>query len=241
MSIAKQNVKEFNEDVKSNGGYLYTTNPALSSVLANKRISEALNKHLSECKTLVDIGCGDGVYTNEIKKAFPDIEVEGFDPAKDAITIAQKNYPEIEFKVINILQSDISQVTRKFDVGILRGVLHHLPDQKLAIHNALQIADTVVVMEPNGNNPILKVIEKLSPYHRKHEEQSFTFWKLKKWSEEAGGTVVFNEYVGFIPFFFPELASRVIYFFQPFLEKIPLVREFLSGQIIMVVKKKSTN
>lgn len=239
MAISKKNVTEFNEDVKTNGGYLYTTNPTLSSVLANRRISEAINKHLTSCKTLVDIGCGDGVYTAEIKKALPSLDIEGFDPASDAIAIAEENYPDITFKVINILQDNIEEVTRKFDVGILRGVLHHLPDQQLAIKNALKIAETVVIMEPNGNNPILKVIEKVSEYHRTHEEQSFMYWRLKRWCEKAGGVVVSKEYVGFIPFFFPTFPSRIIYFFQPFLEKVPFVREFLSGQIIMVCKRKS--
>jgi len=241
MSIAKKNVAEFNNDVKTNDGYLYTTNPTFSSLIANKRMSEAISKHLGLHRTMVDIGCGDGVYTNEIKRTFPLLEVEGFDPAEDAIALAQKKYPKITFRAINILQEDIERATRKFDVGILRGVLHHLSDQELAIHNAFKIAETLIIMEPNGNNPILKIIEKVSPYHRTHEEQSFTFWQLKKWCEGAGGKVVSHEYVGFVPFFCPTFFARVAYFFQPLLEKIPLVKEFLSAQIVLVCKKNAQN
>ncbi len=239
MSIAKKNITEFNDDVKANDGYLYTTNPPLSSVLANKRISDEVNKYISESNTLVDIGCGDGVYTGEIKKQFPHLEIEGFDPAQDAIVSAQKKYPDIKFKVVNILQENIEEASGKFDIGIIRGVLHHLSDQELAIKNSLKIAGTVVIVEPNGNNPILKVIEQLSSYHRKHEEQSFTYWQLKDWCENAGGVVVSHKYIGFIPFFFPESLTKAIYFIQPFFEKIPLIREFFSAQIVIVCKNRS--
>lgn len=238
MDIEKKNVSEFNDDVKANGGYLYTTNPTLSSTYANKRISDALAQYIpKECRTLVDIGCGDGVYTNEIKERFPDIAVEGFDPASEAIELAQKKYPNIKFSVMNILSENIEKETHQFDVGVIRGVLHHLPDQQFALENAFKICETIIIMEPNGNNPILKVIEKVSPYHRTHEEQSFMFRTLRKWTEQAGGEVVANDYVGFIPFFFPDLPTKIIYFFQPMLEKIPFIREVFSGQIIMKCKR----
>jgi len=239
MSLAKKNVSEFNADVQENGGYLYTTNAGLSSVLANKRITDAVNARIPACNTLVDIGCGDGTYTNDIKAAFPHLQIEGFDPAREAIVSAQKKYPEIAFKEINILDKNLTQLTQPFDVGVVRCILHHLSDQEFAIRNSLSIAKTLIIVEPNGNNPILKIIEKVSPYHRTHEEQSFTSWQLKEWCRRAGGKVESQEYIGFIPFFFPTFLTKVIYFFQPFLEKVPLIREFFSAQIVLVVKKES--
>ncbi|MEZ4901482.1 MAG: hypothetical protein R2822_06830 [Spirosomataceae bacterium] len=59
-------------------------------------------------------------------------------------------------------------------------------------------------MEPNGNNPILKLIEKTSKYHIEHEEQSFIEFSLKKWIKNAGGKVTNWSYVGYVPFFFPD-------------------------------------
>ncbi len=239
MQIAKKNIREFNDDVKNNSGYLYTTHEALSSTLANKRISEAVAKYIgTDTKTLVDIGCGDGVYTAEIKHNFPRLEIEGFDPASEAIALAGEKYPDITFRVMNILDEDAGKREEKFDIGILRGVLHHLPDQELAIRNALAISRTLIIIEPNGNNPILKVIEQLSPYHRKHEEQSFSYSSLRDWTLVAPGEVLSHEYIGFIPFFFPTFLTKVIYFFQPFLERIPFVREFFSAQIVIVAKSR---
>jgi hypothetical protein len=91
----------------------------------------------------------------------------------------------------------------------------------------------VLSIEPNGNNPILKLIEKLSPYHREHEEQSFSARALRRWSKDAGGEILSLEYVGFIPFFFPTLPAKVIHRVQPGLEQVPLLRDVVSGQIVL--------
>jgi hypothetical protein len=42
MSSLKKNVTVFNGNVTENGGYLYTTNAPLSSILANKRMTDAI-------------------------------------------------------------------------------------------------------------------------------------------------------------------------------------------------------
>lgn len=236
----KQNVSVFNENVQENGGFLYTTNASFSSQVANKRITDAIYKHIKPTyKTLVDIGCGDGVYTNEIKQDFPNLNVEGFDPAYKAIEKAQKRFPDVKFSARNILDDNMPLPEKKFDVGVIRGVLHHLTDQEKAIRNAFKLTDNIIIMEPNGNNPILKLIEKTSKYHIEHEEQSFLSTTLSKWIRNAGGEIKDFQYVGYVPFFFPTLPAKVIYFFQPFLEKLPVVKHIFSAQFIIAASKRS--
>ena len=234
----KKNVQEFNRNVRQNGGFLYTTNAQFSSHVANKRISDEIFKLIKpEYKTLVDIGCGDGMYTNNIKQNFPSLEVHGFDPAASAIQIAQEKYPSVQFETINLLDDQLVTPEKKYDVAVIRGVLHHLLDQQKAIVNAFKLADNLIIMEPNGNNPILKIIEKTSRYHIEHEEQSFFQWQLKRWIRNAGGRVSAFRYVGFVPFFFPTLPAKVIYFFQPLLEKIPLLNHVFSAQFIIACSR----
>lgn len=239
MTALKQNVEVFNLNVQENGGFLYTTNASFSSIVANKRINDEVYKFIKPTyKTLIDIGCGDGVYTNEIKKQFPNLQVTGFDPASKAVENANKKFPEINFKTINLLDDNIPVPTQKYDVGIIRGVLHHLTDQQKAIENAFRFTDNLIIIEPNGNNPILKIIEKFSKYHIEHEEQSFPEWKIKKWIGNINGQVKEWSYIGYIPYFFPTLPSKIIYFFQPFLEKMPIIRHFFTGQFVIVCSKK---
>ena len=234
----KQNVERFNEDVNANSGYLYSTNAPYSSFVANLRVNQAIEAMIPKhSKRIIDIGCGDGVYTDSLAQSFPGVYFEGHDPAHKAIDIATGRFPSITFKVANILDEKNIQTTA-FDVEVMRGVIHHLPDdsQSTAIRHARSYANTLIILEPNGNNPLLKIIEKRSAYHIMHEEQSFSSAVLTSWCKAAGWSSVTVQYIGFVPFFFPEIFARFIYFFQPVLERIPVLNKYFSAQIILTCR-----
>jgi len=240
MKTIKRNVQEFDRDAINNGGYQYTNNAPYSSIVSNKRITDETTKIIKTLKTvreLVDIGCGDGTYTNELKQEMPQITFYGFDPSSAAIKIARERYSNCEFIVGDVL--DVSTFPKKkFDMAIIRGVIHHLPTQSEAIKNAMLLSDQILIIEPNGNNPILKWIEKTSTYHIKHEEQSFASDFLSKICRENGMVVKKLSFIGFVPFFFPTLLAKIIHFFQPFLEKVPLLPKYFGAQIIILSERK---
>jgi len=232
----KENVHAFNTDASHNEGYLYTTNAPFSAIVANKRMSDAIIAAIPpESQRILDLGCGDGVYTAEIAHAFPSAHVVGNDPAQIAITAAQRRFAHAHFAVGNVLDMT-TQPDTHFDVSVLRGVIHHLPHntQMRAIANARSLSKRLVICEPNGNNPILKYIETHSAYHIAHQEQSFTSDTLIAWCRHAGWQTVTVHYIGFVPFFFPELPARLIHFCQPLLERIPFVNKYLSAQIVLI-------
>jgi ubiquinone/menaquinone biosynthesis C-methylase UbiE len=238
-TTVKKNVSEFNSDVLANEGYRYTSNAPYSSVVSNKRITDETEKILRQIgniKTVIDIGCGDGTYTAELKQRLPNIEFTGFDPAFEAIGLAQKKYPACSFIVGNVLDANTFP-QKKYDVAVIRGVIHHLPTQSEAVKNAALLSNHVVIIEPNGNNPILKWIEKNSEYHIQHEEQSFSSDFLQKICTDNGLKVKYLSFVGFVPFFFPTFPAKVIYFFQPILEKVPLLGKFFGAQTVILAEK----
>lgn len=238
-NTVKQNVQEFNSDVMDNGGYRYTQNAPYSSIVSNKRITDETEKVLNRIggvKTVIDIGCGDGTYTAELKQRLPNIEFTGFDPANVAIDIAKGKYTNCSFLVGNVLDPSTFPA-KKYDVAIIRGVIHHLPTQSEAVKNAALLSNRVLIIEPNGNNPILKWIEKNSEYHVKHEEQSFTSDFLSGICTGNGLKVKYLSFIGFVPFFFPTFPSKVIYFFQPLFEKVPLLGKFFGAQTVILAEK----
>ena len=236
--LEKENVNVFNSDVLENEGYRYTNNAPFSSQVANLRQTQETLKLIGKNdKTLVDIGCGDGTYTIELANARPDLKISAFDPASVAIGLGKKKRPDIDFQVANLLDFD-SMPKQQFDVAVIRGVLHHLSDPALAIENAGKIAKTVIIIEPNGNNPILKVIEKTSKYHIEHEERSFSQSQLSAWCEERGLRVDSLTVIGFVPFFCPTWFAKTIYFFQPMLELIWPLKKFFGAQTVIVAKRK---
>lgn len=57
-----------------------------------------------EINSLLEVGCGLGAFTNFMVKNNPLVNVEGIDISETAIQKAKINYPDIKFKVGNLLE-----------------------------------------------------------------------------------------------------------------------------------------
>ncbi len=236
----------FNADVAANHGYRYTTRAPLSSQLANRHLTQAtlaLLPRLSGRKPLViDVGCGDGAYTVELAQARPSWHYIGFDLAEQAIKVATKNYPSRKYRNVHFQVGDVLQKktlpTQKAELAIIRGVFHHLPRPAVGVKNAVALAGTSIIIEPNGNNPILKIIEKVSPYHRAHQEQSFSTQQLTNWVQQAGATIESVSYVGLVPFFCPNWMASALKYLEPWVEVSWFARWWCAQQILVVTKTK---
>ncbi len=228
----------FNEDAASNAGYQYTQGASASSVFANRRLSDAVLASADfRNKRVVDVGCGDGTYTVELFDRGGTASIHGIDGATQAVELARSRVGTraITFEAGSAealpLQSD------SFDVAHLRGVLHHVDDPKRALGEAMRVASVVVVTEPNGYNPVLKVLERVSPYHIQHEERSFFPATLHRWARALGGRVRSPVFVGLVPFFCPEPMARALKLVEPLLERTPLFRQLCCGTYVFVVER----
>lgn len=234
---AERNVSAFNKDVEQNRGYLYAATGRLSCRMSNARISRAIASVANlEGQSVIDVGCGDGTYTIELAQTGAG-RVLGVDAADKAVEIARekaKGIANIEFE-----QGDIYQLGMdgdRFDIAVVRGILHHLYEPQRAIARLCAVADTVIVVEPNGYNPVLKLIEKLSRYHVEHEEKSYMPSTLDRWFERCGGTIAQAEFVGLVPMFCPDWMARTLKFCEPLVERVPVLRQLACGQYVQKVE-----
>jgi SAM-dependent methyltransferase len=230
-----QNVyKPFERDVVRSGGYQYTKTERRSSVYANHRYSNVIIGNAPMAgKTVVDVGCGDGTYTAGLAAQTGALSVLGIDPARAAVELAARTY-EAEFAELTFrcgFAADLLAEGRHFDVAICRGVIHHVADPAAEIATVLKLADNVFFLEPNGWNPILKLMERYSPYHREHEERSYRLGQFRRWIQEAGGRIEKSFYFGLVPFFCPDWMVSVGSALEPFIEALPLVRVGCCGQL----------
>lgn len=240
MNMAvKDNVTKFNDDVRRTGSYAYT-GARLSSRLANGRISVAIaNIAPFQGLNVLDVGCGDGAYSVELAQLGA-AHVLGLDPAEEAVVAARGRAEALglsaacTFEVGNVytLSAEMS-----FDCAVLRGVLHHLPDPAEAIACVARLSDMAVLLEPNGTNPILKIIEKSSAYHRAHQEQSFLPATLVDWCRRAGFTSVQVKYINLVPMFCPDLLARMCRVLEPLAEATPFLRQLCCGQALILARK----
>lgn len=228
----------FDADAAACGGYRYTTDASLSSRLAYRRQTEAsLAVADFRDRRVLDIGCGDGAATLELLDVAAPASMEGIDPAPAAIEAARGRDPEGKVSFAVASAYDLPYPPGAFDVAVLRGVLHHLDDPERALGEALRVAPRVVVVEPNGFNPGLKLLERVSPYHVEHGEKSYAPSTLDRWSRSLGGRVERRVFAGFVPMFSPDPLARAMKRLEPLVENVPLVRSVACAIYVFAVAR----
>ncbi len=235
MSMEPSSYEIFDKDARERGGYSYTRN-RLSSETSNQRINSAMFElGLLEGKSVIDVGCGDGAYTAELFEGGA-AAVLGVEPGAEAVEVARSRSTETggrraEFQVCNAY--DLESLGKRFDVAVVRGVIHHIPEPLRGIRQICKVAKDIIVVEPNGYNPVLKLIEQLSSYHREHQELSYTRATLAGWFSEAGATLQSHTYIGLVPFFCPDWMVHPLKAMEGVVESLPLAKTMLCGQVVM--------
>lgn len=235
---ADPKVDVFNADILRNGGYLYSTNARLSSRLAHGRLTEAvLALGDYQDQTVLDIGCGDGTYTIELYDRARPAAVTGVDMAALAVAAARRRAGRraITFAVASAYQLPFAE--DRFDWAVLRAVLHHMDRPLTALREALRVARRIVVVEPNGYNPVLKILEKYSAYHIEHGEKSYAPARLRHWVRAGGGEITRKHFVGLVPCFCPDWLARLAKAVEPVGERVPLVNALGCACYVFVARR----
>jgi SAM-dependent methyltransferase len=240
MKYSKEkNIDQFDKDVSSSGYYLYHGNK-LSSVLSTSRQFEGLmSMYNFENKTILDIGSGDGFVA--LKIAGLNVKsITGIEPSPGAVSVANKNAKLQNLDhITSFINDDIYKLktTEHFDCGIFFGVLHHLPDPEAAISCVAPLVDNILIVEPNGANIILKILEKTSKYHIDHDEKSYLSSTAKKWLVKAGFKDVQRIFINLVPTFCPDILAKTVKHIEPLIEHIPIVRILACGQYVLFASK----
>ncbi|MHB8646648.1 MAG: class I SAM-dependent methyltransferase [Thermomicrobiales bacterium] len=234
------NFEAFNRDAARHGAYLYTENARLSCRLATQRTTDIiLGADRFTGRSILDIGCGDGYYTLQFWDRGHPQAIVGIDPAEHAIAVANANKGDrpIRFEIGDA--HALPYANDSFDVSLIQSVLHHDDDPKEIIREAFRVAPEILIHEPNGNNLGLKVIEKISPYHREHHEKSYWPRLLNRWTEECGGRITAKRFAGFVPMFCPDWLARGAKAAEPIVERLPVVRDYGCAVYLFVAHRVS--
>ena len=219
--MKKDDVDVFNDDIEKFGGYVYATEARLSCRLANERSNSAISEIYDfRGKSVIDIGCGDGAYTVDLFSRCHPSSILGTDLADVAVSrakeIAAPLGKAISFDVVGAYA--LPYPDNYFDVSRIRAVLHHLDDPAAAVKEALRVATDIVIMDPNGYSPALKLLERISPYHRDHNERSHRGHDIDRWIQAAGARVISRKWVGMVPMFAPDWFAKTMKVVEPLFE-----------------------
>ncbi|MEI6633995.1 MAG: class I SAM-dependent methyltransferase [Chlamydiota bacterium] len=235
----KSQIEIFDHDARVLGGYGYTLDTRLSSRLAVQRSLEAM---LAACpfagRSVLDAAAGDGFYTIRFYDRAKTRTLVAADAAPHAIGVAREHAAG---RPIHFMVADANAMpwsNDSFEVALVQSVLHHADDPLGILRESFRVAPTVVIHEPNGNNPFLKIIERLSPYHHAHHERSYSSLRFGRWIREAGGTVVMKSYAGFVPMFCPVWLTHGMKAIEPLVERLPIARGWACAVVVYVCKRR---
>lgn len=243
MSVEKETILRYNRDLQEMEGYIYTgTNSSLSMHLFNKRVFMALYRLIkTRCQSLLDVGCGDGTFTVELAEYLGVSEAVGVEPS-EGWQLAQKKfadqYPRISFRQGSAYR--LPYPLGHFDLAVMRGVLHHLDQPVQGLGEMARVARYVLLLEPNGYNPLLKLIEKLSPYHRAHNEKSFSPAQIRYWLNKVGCQVMEDSFASLVPLFCPDRAAQFLDWLSPKWESLPLLNKLSCGLFCVMARSTSS-
>jgi 2-polyprenyl-3-methyl-5-hydroxy-6-metoxy-1,4-benzoquinol methylase len=173
---------------------------------------------------VLELGCGDGAFANHVL-AHHFCAVDGVDFAEAGIARAQAQAPRsnVRFAVGDLTRLDLRGMSR-FDGAFLMGILHHVKQAAPSIIGQLrEVAQRVVVLEPNGNHMLRKVLE-LTPSYRAAGEDSFRARQVMQLFEEAGFRAVVRRRLNLFPNFTPRALFHLLRGIEPLIESTPGLR-----------------
>lgn len=237
----KPKVEVFDRDAAGGEGYVYTAQDRLSHRLATRNLEDLiLGAATLTGRRVLDVGCGDGYFTRRFWDRADPKSLVGLDPAAKAIEVAEAKKEDRPLKYLVGDGHHLPWPDDSFDLVTIQGVLHHDDCPWLTIGEAFRVAPEIAVLEPNGNNLGLKVIEKTSRYHREHHERSYPTPRLLRWIREAGGTPTAETFGGFVPMFCPDWVARLTKRAEPSIERVRGLRA-LTCAVVVVVARRNTD
>ena len=99
---------------------------------------------------ILDIGCGPGNSTYELKKAFPDSYVLGIDYSENMLDKARESYPCVDFARCNV-PSGLYEIDGSFDLIFSNACIQWIPEQYelfKAMFDKLNAGGTLAVQVP---------------------------------------------------------------------------------------------
>jgi trans-aconitate methyltransferase len=100
-------------------------------------------EHVPNCKTLLEIGSGEGLQTRELLRVAN--QVTGIEGSATALMRARDNVPNATF-ILGDFSQDIPEIQRQhYDLATLCEVLYYIEDPQAALTRAQSLANAVLV------------------------------------------------------------------------------------------------
>lgn len=204
----------------------------IRTTIWNAAIKTAKTLGLNSNSRIIELGCGDGIFSGTVlAKNFH--SVDGYDRSVSAIersNVLHKS-ESVRFHVSDVREM-VYLPDQHWDGAFLMGFLHHVKKEASIIISRLsEVTPLVVVVDPNGNNPVRKFLEYL-PSYRKAGEDSFRLSQLDKTFNSARYELVSRDIVSLVPPFTPSVLFPTMVRFERIIESCSILKMLNSTYIL---------
>jgi 2-polyprenyl-3-methyl-5-hydroxy-6-metoxy-1,4-benzoquinol methylase len=119
-----------------------STNPVVKRLMANFEGTLAELFAMRDPKSLLDVGCGEGVLVHEWARQIAPARVVGLDLEEASIQAgwAQRQADNLEYKIMDVSQKGLPFADDEFDVATAIEVLEHVPDPAQTVAEMARVA-----------------------------------------------------------------------------------------------------
>jgi len=203
--------------------------------------------------SVLDYGCGTGSLYPFLKQKFNGAKYTGIDISPDMLKVAKESYPDGKF--IEADGENLPFKNKTFDLVIVRGALHHLPNPEKGlkeISRVLKPKGFLIASEPSANF-ITSLMRRLVPHRHEH----FSDVHKEFYVNEFNRILIKNnlkplnvKYWGYLayPFAFPDIIPqfsklpfsifKVLVNIDKLMKETPILNK-LSWGITVTAKKSS--
>ena len=201
--------------------------------------------------TILDIGCGTGIFYEILKEEGLDCKYTGIDLSLDMINIGKKRYSGIDLRVMDCEHLEFPD--HNFDVVFMRSVLHHIPDQTAAIKEMERVGKGLIIVSEPSRNVLTEIPRWMSKKFTQHFDKDHTHFskkQIKTMLRTGGlGSAKFHHF-GYLayPFGFTDIVPgakympmfllKVLFKLDILISYVPLINYFSWHLIIVSDKKK---
>ena len=118
--------------------------------------------------TVLEVGCGEGGNLVNLRaQSVGEATVVGIDLFERKVAFARANVAGVRFVCGDALALPFKD--RAFDAVLCRDVLHHLDEREAALGELGRVCKqggTIWILEPNGDNPLMRLLALLRPHER---------------------------------------------------------------------------
>ena len=186
---------------------------------------------------VLDYGCGDGAFANETL-AGRYRAVDGYDLAPAAIERAKAEAPgpHMKFIATDLVTLDYDSLPR-YDGAFLIGILHHIKAETPNVLRSLtKVTDKAVVLEPNGNNIVRKLLE-FTPSYRAAGEDSFRTREMIEVFAASGWNTTVHRRLNLFPNFTPGSVYHLLAPLEPRIEASSLWNALCTVNMFGIVRR----